>query len=67
MLPETSRSFKAGRCKSVEPSLGKFIILLFDKYKYSMALGIPPTNCKSYLVVMHLKYIRVRNKKWKYI
>jgi hypothetical protein len=44
ILLETSRSFKAGRCKSVEPSLGKLIILLLDKYRYSMALGIPPTN-----------------------
>lgn len=31
LLPETSRSFKAGKCKSVEPSLGKLIILLLDK------------------------------------
>lgn len=51
-LPETSRSFKAGRCKSVELSLGKLIILLCDKYKYSMALGIPPTNCKSFLYLI---------------
>lgn len=44
LLPETSNNFKAGKCKSVEPSLGKLIILLLDKYKYSIALGSPPTN-----------------------